>query len=157
MKYCEKSIVSLFAAIAGLSSIAFPEDALAQSRSQPFQNFDSIQIRQRENVRVIPLITLPQAFDSAFYEHGGNYFDRTSIQGTGESLGGLFFPELEVADDAESVNALYRDAMNQQLYSDPFIRTPDLDVYQGSLLTLPYACGTSPVIVDGTALQCTRR
>ena len=157
MKYCEKSIVGLCAAIASLSSIALPEDALAQSRSQPFQNFDSLQIRERENVRVVPLITLPQAFDSAFYEHGGTYFDRTSIQGTAESIGGFFFPELEVADDAESVNALYRDALNQQLYSDPFIRTRDLDVYNGSLLTLPYACGVSPAIVDGTALQCSRR
>ncbi|MDY6936705.1 MAG: hypothetical protein SWY16_03480 [Cyanobacteriota bacterium] len=144
-------------AIASLSSIALPEKAFAQSRSQPFENFDSIQIRERQDVRVVPLITLPQAFDSEFYENSGTYWERNSMRGQAESIGGLLFPELEIAEDARGINALYRDAMNQQLYNDPFIRTPDLNVYNGSLLTLPYACGTSPVIVDGTPLQCARR
>jgi hypothetical protein len=51
-------------------------------------------------------------------------------------------PEQGIIDDSASVNRIYRDAMNQQMTSDPFIRTRDIpNVYDSSILTLPYGGG----------------
>jgi hypothetical protein len=55
--------------------------------------------------------------------------------------GSLFrnsFPESEIARDAELVNVVYRDVLNQQVGNDPYIRTPDLpNPYNTSLMMSP--------------------
>ena len=36
------------------------------------------------------------------------------------------FPDVELENDADSLNKLYNDVLEQQVSSDPIIRTPDL-------------------------------
>lgn len=131
--------------IGTLAALAAATTMLTQANSSVAQtpSFDTeaieIQIQPRSSDRVQPL-TLPGAFDSAFYDNRSNYYFRTSRPGLVESLLGWQFPEQGIIDDSASVNRVYRDAMNQQMTSDPFIRTRDLkNVYDSSLLTMPYA------------------
>lgn len=130
-----------------LAALAAAGTIFSQASSSVAQtpSFDpeaiEIQIQPRSSDRVQPL-TLQSAFDSAFYDNRGNYYYRTSRPGLVESLLGWQFAEQGIIDDSASINRVYRDAMNQQLSSDPFIRTRDLkNVYDSSLLTMPYAGG----------------
>jgi hypothetical protein len=54
------------------------------------------------------------------------------------ALGNASFPELEISRDAFLVDLLYRDLLDQQVASDPIIRTPDLyNPYSTSLRLNP--------------------
>ncbi|HEY9890814.1 MAG TPA: hypothetical protein V6D37_03195 [Candidatus Sericytochromatia bacterium] len=80
----------------------------------------------------IRLETLSEAFNSAFFEESGDFYrNRSTLRQIGYIIGpGLpgraGFPELEIERDAKRINTLYRDALEQQVSSDPIIRTPDL-------------------------------
>lgn len=80
----------------------------------------------------IRLETLPEAFNRTFFEESGDFYRNRTIQRQigyliGPGLpGGAGFPELEIERDAKRLNTLYRDALEQQVSSDPIIRTPDL-------------------------------
>jgi hypothetical protein len=80
----------------------------------------------------IPVDTVSEAFNRAFFtEYKDFYHNNTAIRQAAYILGpGLpgraAFPELEIQRDAERVNAVFRDALDQQVSSDPVIRTPDL-------------------------------
>ncbi len=83
------------------------------------------------------VIDIPEAFDRAFFEHDKPFFTNRTL---GRQLDWLFFsyPENEIMNDGELLNTLYYDVLNQQLTSDPYIRTPDLpNPFGSSLLTLP--------------------
>lgn len=89
----------------------------------------------------VRLDTIPEAFDRAFFNDSGIFYKNRSfprqldvILGTGLP-GRAAFPELEIERDAKLVNLLYRDALEQQVSSDPVLRTPDLPTpYNSSLL-----------------------
>lgn len=142
MSYHSRQTIGALAALAAVTTIVGHVDsAVAQTRS--FDNIEGIeiQIQPRSSDRVQPL-TIPGAFDSAFYDNRSNYYYRTSRPGMVETLLGLQYPEQGIIDDSASINRIYRDVMNQQMTSDPFIRTRDLNnVYDSSVLTLPYAGG----------------
>jgi hypothetical protein len=76
--------------------------------------------------------TLPDAFDRNFYQDSGDIFRNSSIQSQinhiiGAGLPGrVNFPELQIERDSKRLNILYRDALEQQVSSDPILRTPDL-------------------------------
>lgn len=76
--------------------------------------------------------TIPEAFNRTFYEESGDIFRNSSIQRQigwiiGPGLpGGAGFPDLQIERDARRIGILYRDALEQQVSSDPIIRTPDL-------------------------------
>ncbi|MGB3237593.1 MAG: hypothetical protein WBB29_04800 [Geitlerinemataceae cyanobacterium] len=151
MSYSSRRTIGALAALAAITTlVGHVGSAVAQTRS--FDNIEGIeiQIQPRTSDRIQPL-TLPGAFDSAFYDNRSNFYYRTSRPGLVESLFGLQYPEQGIIDDSASINRVYRDAMNQQMTSDPFIRTRDIkNVYESSILTLPFAGGeTSPFATGG--------
>ncbi len=85
-----------------------------------------------------------EVFEKAFYENYPNFYNNGGlfreidwIFGTG-SLFKNSFPENEIERDAELLNVLYQDMLEQQTTSDPYIRTPDLpSPYNTSLLASP--------------------
>lgn len=83
--------------------------------------------------------TIPQEFESAFYSNGGTFFGNQSLGGTLSLIFGIpGFPENQLTRDGRNVNRLYREVLEQQVASDPTIRTPDLpNPFSGSLLTTP--------------------
>ncbi|HIK31232.1 MAG TPA: hypothetical protein IGS17_07515 [Oscillatoriales cyanobacterium M59_W2019_021] len=138
MSYTSRRQIGTLAVLAAATILAPVGSAKAQTRS--FEDIE-IQIQPRTDLRARPL-TIPAGFDSAFYDNRSNYYFRTSRPGLVESILGFQFPEQGIIDDSASINRVYRDVLNQQMTSDPFIRTPDLNnVYDSSLYTLPYGGG----------------
>ena len=91
----------------------------------------------------IRLETIPEAFNRSFFEDSGDFYRNRSIQRQigyiiGPGLpGGAGFPELELERDAERLNRLYVETLEQQVSSDPIIRTPDLpNPFNSSMRTL---------------------
>ena len=113
------SLLVLFA------TISFSAVAAAQTRTSSYETPDDV-------------------FNRAFFKNDPNFYNNQSykrqielIFGPGSLLRNSF-PENEIARDAELVNTVYRDALYQQVSSDPYIRTPDLpNPYNSSLLTSP--------------------
>lgn len=111
----------------------------AQSSVQPPITVAEARQYEHDSPDVRPLPTLPQAFNRAYYSHLGNFFDSHGIV---PSLTFIFgvpnYVENSISQDGRAVDRLYRDALKQQVSSDPVIRTPDLpNPYTGSVLTTP--------------------
>lgn len=95
--------------------------------------------------RRLRTLTIPEAFDRAYFEHDRDFFTNRSI---GRQLEWLLFSwtENEIARDGELVYEVYRDVMTQQITNDPYLRTPDLiNPYNTSLDTLNRTGGNPPV------------
>lgn len=116
-----------FASLLGLlvSGVAFPGVVVAQTNAPSFESTND-------------------AFERAFFRHGGNFYDNSTPKRQLDSLlgsGSIFhnsFPENQIARDAKLINTLYRDVLQQQVGNDPYIRTPDLpNPYDSSLLMSP--------------------
>ncbi len=106
--------------VLGATTMLMPTEAIAQSNSG------------NRNVR-----SIPDAFESSFYGFRGRYGFRTSI--FGELVQRFFlYPDNSIVGDSNRVADTYREVMDIQTMSDPFIRTPDLDnPFNRSLLTDP--------------------
>lgn len=106
--------------VLGATTMLMPTEAIAQSNSG------------NRNVR-----SIPDAFESSFYGLRGRYGFRTSV--FGELVQRFFlYPDNAIVGDSNRVADLYRDVMDVQTMSDPFIRTPDLESpFNRSLLTDP--------------------
>ncbi|USR92416.1 hypothetical protein NEA10_06775 [Phormidium yuhuli AB48] len=106
----------LGAAIAALMATAPPAAAQISESEVTVPGLETRRLRT---------LTIPEAFEGAFFEHSRDFFRNRSLTHEIDSL--LFnFPENNIARDARLVNILHRDVMRQQLTNDPFIRTPDL-------------------------------
>ena len=88
--------------------------------------------------------TPDRVIERAFFENDPNFYKNNSFKRQVDFLlgpGSLFrnsFPESEIARDAELVNKVYQDLLQQQVGRDPYIRTPDLpNPYNSSLLSSP--------------------
>lgn len=115
---------------------ASTQPASAQQPVEVAQYYDDTYVVASD---VEPLPTIPQAFHRAFYSHNGNFYDNRGIR---ESLRLIFgiphFVENAIYLDGRSVNQLYQEVLEQQIASDPVLRTPDLpNPYTGSILTTP--------------------
>lgn len=91
--------------------------------------------------------SIPDTFNDAFFSNGGTF---SGNQGLGGSLSLLLgipgFPENQIARDGRRVDRLYREVLEQQVASDPTIRTPDLpNPFSGSLLTTPLIAAEEPI------------
>ena len=86
-----------------------------------------------------PRETVPNAVDRAFYGALGEFSDRNPLRSPQTILGAPFgFPENQISRDGERIHRLYVDLLNQQVSSDPLIRTADLPTpFNLSVLTLP--------------------
>lgn len=100
--------------------------------------------------------TIPEAFNRTFYEESGDIFRNSSIQRQigwiiGPGLpGGAGFPDLQIERDARRIGILYRDALEQQVSSDPIIRTPDLPNPFSSTLRLQMGAGRLGTRLEGS-------
>lgn len=90
------------------------------------------------------VIGLSELFNRAFFNESGDFYQNRSIPNQIKFMigPGLFegarFPDLELERDAKLINVLYQDALEQQVSSDPVIRTPDLvNPFNTSLRLLP--------------------
>ena len=87
--------------------------------------------------------TANEIFDRAYFKNDRNFYGNNTLApnrlvGGSGSLFHNSFPENEIARDAELVNVVYRDVLNQQVGNDPYIRTPDLpNPYNTSLMMSP--------------------
>lgn len=86
-----------------------------------------------------PRETVPNTIDRAYFGKPGEFSDRNPLRSTQLLIGTPFgFPENQISRDAERIHRLYTDLINQQVSSDPIIRTADLpNPYNLSVLTLP--------------------
>ncbi|MBW4441934.1 MAG: hypothetical protein KME10_11990 [Plectolyngbya sp. WJT66-NPBG17] len=86
-----------------------------------------------------PRETVPNTVDRAFYGPLGEFSDRNPLRTTQTILGTPFgFPENQISRDGERIHRLYVDLLNQQVSSDPLIRTADLpNPFNLSVQTLP--------------------
>ncbi|NES63978.1 MAG: hypothetical protein F6K24_01225 [Okeania sp. SIO2D1] len=80
----------------------------------------------------VEIIVLPEAFNRAFMDESGDFFENRSLGrqvdwmfGPGSNFGGSF-PENEITRDGKTVYQLYLYTLEQQVSSDPIIRTLDL-------------------------------
>ncbi len=80
----------------------------------------------------ISLESVEDTFDRAFYNESGDFYHNRSLPRQAAFIigpglpGGAGFPDLEIERDAKLINTLYEDVLEQQVSSDPVIRTPDL-------------------------------
>ncbi|HEY9598931.1 MAG TPA: hypothetical protein V6D33_14800 [Cyanophyceae cyanobacterium] len=78
------------------------------------------------------VVGLPELFNRAFFNESGDFYETRRIPSQIKMIigPGLFegarFPDLEIERDARLINVLYQDVLDQQVSSDPVIRTPDL-------------------------------
>lgn len=80
--------------------------------------------------------TIPEAFDRAFFSNDRDAFTNRSILRQLNSIFGPY-PENEINRDGQAVHKLYVEVLEQQVSSDPILRTPDLpNPYNTSLLQL---------------------
>ncbi len=91
--------------------------------------------------------SIPDTFEDAFYSNAGTFFGNRSLGGSLSLLLGIpEFPENQITRDARRVDRLYREVLEQQVASDPTIRTPDLpNPFSGSLLTTPLIAAEDPL------------
>ena len=92
----------------------------------------------------IRLETIPDTVNEAFFNDSGDFYLNRSLLrqanymlGFG-SVGSAGFPDLEIERDADLLNRIYNDVLDQQVSSDPVIRTPDLpNPFNTSVLRSP--------------------
>jgi hypothetical protein len=103
--------------------------------------------RQRRAPEVRPLPTIPEAFNRAYYRNDGNFFDNRGIwQGFRLIFGIPSYVENAISEDGRRVDRLYKEVLEQQVSSDPVLRTPDLpNPYTGSILTTPLVISEEPI------------
>jgi hypothetical protein len=102
------------------------------------------------------VVTIPEAFERAYYSNDRNYFQNRTIPrqlnfflGQGSIIRNGF-PDNEIARDGRAVDRVYREIFEQQVASDPLIRTPDLaNPFDTSFLLLP----TSPAGAFSTGTE----
>jgi hypothetical protein len=127
MKVTIKSLATVI--VMAAISIGISDSARADDATQRLLNSRSVQ----------------EAFDRAYFRHDKNFYRNSDWDRQATLLFNFWPPELEIAWDAEWVNAVYQDALSKQATSDPFIRTRDLqNPYCQSLLGTTQLCGAVP-------------
>ena len=125
------------------SQVALAQTAPAENQPvaerQPVTVAQYFDERESQSLDNQPLPTIPQAFTSAYYNRRGNFFDNRQIWQSFSLIFGIpDYPEQGISRDGRTVNKLYREVLEQQVSSDPVLRTPDLpSPYTGSILTTP--------------------
>lgn len=91
--------------------------------------------------------SIPQQFNDAFYSNADTFFGNRSLGGQLSLIFGIpGFPENQIRRDGRAVDRLYREVLEQQVASDPTLRTPDLpNPFSGSLLTTPLIAAEEPI------------
>jgi hypothetical protein len=84
--------------------------------------------------------TPAEAFERTYFKNDRNFYDNGTVFRQLDWMFGFrnSFPESEIARDAEAVNNLFHDTLQQQVGNDPYIRTPDLPTpYTSSVMSSP--------------------
>ncbi|MDY6781845.1 MAG: hypothetical protein SW833_04705 [Cyanobacteriota bacterium] len=96
-----------------------------------------------EQFELIDLENIPDAFNYELSEQSGDSFDRNRFYGPVQTLFGLpSFMEIAIARDAEDIDKFYRELLELQVNSGPYLRTLDLpNPFDSSLRVSPTATG----------------
>lgn len=135
------------ALLAGMAISMAAESAMAQA-AQPTEESLVAEARERRSVpNVEEYPTIPQAFNRAYYSNVGNFFDSQGILPSLRLIFGIpSYVESGISRDGRAVNRLYKEVLEQQIASDPVLRTPDLpNPYTGSVLTTPLVITEEPI------------
>lgn len=82
------------------------------------------------------------ALERAFMDQGGYFWDNTTIEHQLKFNFGLFYPDNAITKDNKVGHIVYTDMLEQQVASDPIIRTPDLpNPFNSSLRSNPSYLG----------------
>lgn len=109
-------------AVAAIAVAATATPATAQERPTSFQ----------------PRKTIPTAVDESYHGDTDSFVYKNLGRPIEVLIGVPGFPENLLARDGRRIHSVYLDLLNQQVASDPLIRTADLpNPYNTSLLTLP--------------------
>lgn len=115
-------VVSLAIVLAGISVSA----AMAQSTIRVIE----------EDGDVVDLPTLLDEFEDTYFTQDKNFYQNHRFPRTLIPIFGII--ENDIAGDGRRVNALYRDALEQQITSTDIIRVADLpNPFTGTLATTP--------------------
>jgi len=105
------------------------------------------------NYETIQVEPIPDAVNRIFFEESGDFFRNRSLRRQGDfflGTGSLLrpgFPENEEYRDSERIENFYRYLLDQQVSSDPIIRTLDLNnPYNTSLRVNPGLRANSRVV-----------
>ncbi len=102
------------------------------------------------------LVTVPELFNRAFFNESGDFYENRTLPRQAAYIigpglpGRAGFPDLEIERDAKLINVLYNDLLEQQVSSDPVIRTPDLANPFGTSLLQQNQSGRFSSRVEGS-------
>lgn len=130
-----------------IAGIAITAEVAAAQQAETSQEVAQVREGSRRRPRVRPLPTIPEAFNRAYYRNDGNFFDNRGIwQGVRLIFGIPSYVENAISEDGRAVDRLYKEVLEQQVSSDPVLRTPDLpNPYTGSVLTTPLVISEEPI------------
>jgi hypothetical protein len=143
-------VLVLTAICSTLVTAGFINPSHAQSNSQIVQRSSNTNNRQSPNTanrrryseplpgyQEIPFQTIPDAFNRAFSHRSGDYFTNDTLGSQFKFVFGIGgYSDRQITQDANLIETLYRDFLEQQVSGDPMIRTPDLEnPFNSSLLT----------------------
>ncbi|MGF1481239.1 MAG: hypothetical protein ACFB4I_17445 [Cyanophyceae cyanobacterium] len=112
--------ILLVSALTILAGVPLPARANEPRAEVPATTSDHSQPIDSANVSTL--------FNHVFFTNTGNFYDAITIGSQLNTLLGFeSFPETQIAEDAELLNALLRTALTQQGRSGPLLRTADLD------------------------------
>ncbi len=88
--------------------------------------------KDESDFQPIRVETIPDTFVRGFFNDSGDFYINRSLFRQANYMFGFGmvgkagFPDLEIERDAKTINVIYNDVLDQQVSSDPLIRTPDL-------------------------------
>ncbi len=104
------------------------------------------QTENRPNLEPEVIDTIPRAFERAFFQNSGDFYLNRNIARQTQFVFGIGYPETEIEADSNLINGIYRQVLEQQTTSDPYLRSPDLrNPFDTSIRLLP----SSPSIRSG--------
>jgi len=88
--------------------------------------------------------TIPEVVDRAAIESSGGFFEQRTTGADARFVFGIGYDENRLAKDAQRIEVIYQDLLEQQAATGPVLRTPDL--------ANPYSTSVRSIRQDGRNL-----
>jgi len=80
---------------------------------------------------------IPEVIDRAVIQSSGDFFEERTTGGDARFIFGIDYDEEKLAKDAQRIEVIYQDLLEQQASRGPVLRTPDLaNPYSTSVLLI---------------------
>jgi len=81
--------------------------------------------------------TIPEVVDSAALQSAGDFFEQRTTEADARFIFGIGYDDDKLAKDAQRIEVIYQDLLEQQVSDGPVLRTPDLaNPYSTSVLLI---------------------